>query len=120
MGATLLVHFVAFGTLLFVLGNVIPGYVQVFERLDLELPRMAVPIFHLSDLVIQHWYTLVLAALIFDPPIVGFLAYSPSLGRWLSGIWNTTILLGTVLILFFALLSVYLPLRSHSLDMINS
>ena len=113
--ATLCVHYVAFGTLLFVLGTVIPGYQQCFERLGLELPRLAIPIFHLSDVVIQNWYTLVLAALLFDPPLVGFLIYSPSLGRWFFGAWNTIILLGTVLILFFALLSVYLPLRG-SLD----
>ncbi|MFV1964712.1 MAG: hypothetical protein ACC628_04770 [Pirellulaceae bacterium] len=119
MGATLGIHYVALGTLLFVLGNVIPGYQQCFERLGLDLTRVAIPIFHLSDLVVEHWYTLILAALIFDPPIVGFLTYSPRLGRLLSGAWNTTILLGTVLVLFFALLSVYLPLRGYSLDVLS-
>jgi type II secretory pathway component PulF len=111
MFATLTVHYVALAAVLFVLGGVIPGYQQGFERLGVEVPRITLAVFQLSDFVSEHWYTLILAAVIFDPPIVGFLTYSPTLGRWLSGLWNTIILLGTVLILFFALVAVYLPFR---------
>jgi type II secretory pathway component PulF len=111
MFATLTVHYVALAAVLLVLGSVVPGYQQGFERLGVEIPRMTQMIFHLSAAVVELWYTLILAAVIFDPPIVGFLSYSPTLGRWLSGLWNTIILLGTVLVLFAALVSVYLPFR---------
>jgi type II secretory pathway component PulF len=117
--ATLCVHFVAFATVLFVLGSIVPGYRQCFERLDVDLPRLTVPVFHLSDAVVAYWHTLVLAAIMFDPLLVVLLTYSPRIGNWLAPFWNTLILLSAVVILFVTTLALYLPLRGLPLESLS-
>lgn len=105
------IHFLVTGTLIVFFVSIVPYYIELFDRFELDLPAMTESIIRMSLSVSNYWYLLVLAMIVIDGPIAIGVCYLPSAWRWLAWGWFAGYLLLAILLLMYASMGLVLAIR---------
>jgi hypothetical protein len=104
----LFVHFFAGSVLLVMLGQTVPGFVEIFEDFEVDLPVIAQVVISLSYLVVSYWYLLPLLV-IADTAVLFGLSRLPPRARWLARLWFWLVLSAILLLIVGTIVGVALP-----------
>ena len=87
------VHFVALAAFCLVAVRVVQQYALLFADMDAELAGAAVGVVVLSNWMCHNWWTLFVALIMFDAPLLFALQVLPPRLRWTYHVWFTGVTL---------------------------
>jgi hypothetical protein len=104
----LFVHFFAGSVLFVILGQTVPGFVEIFDDFEAELPGIAQLVISLSHLAVSYWYLLPLLLIVDAAVLFGLSRLTPR-ARWVTRLWFWLVLVAIVLLIGSAIVGVGLP-----------
>jgi hypothetical protein len=106
----LLMHLVVLVLVIFVLIQIVPAYIELFAKEDVELPAMTIQLMNLSSFFVRYFFIVVLLGVIADAAIVVLLEFVVKKCRWLLSVYSQALLFAVIIFLIWVSIALCLPI----------